>query len=95
LKREPAPARTDRSGHAFNALSATGTLEHGVLHNEDLQVATDYLKARGKGTLDLNTPGDSIITSWRRLTGCRPRLRRGQEGAGELADLKAAGVPLE
>ena len=93
LKREAAPARTGAERTTFNALSATGTLEHGVLHNEDVQVATDYLKARGKGTLDLNTQAiDYYVVAQVSRVPSSPA--QGVGGSGQLADLKAAEVPI-
>ncbi len=93
LKREAAPARTGPERTAFNALSAAGTLERGVLHNEDVQVATDYLKARGKGTLDLNTQAiDYYVVAQANRVPSSPS--QGAAGSGELADLKAAEVPI-
>ena len=69
------------------------TLEHGVLHNEDVQVATDYLKARGKGTLDLNTQAiDYYVVAQVNRVPSSPA--QGAGGSGQVADLKAAEVPI-
>ena len=55
LRQDPIPARTGPERTPFNTFSGSGNLDRGVLRNEDLTVETDYLKAHGKGTLDLGT----------------------------------------
>ena len=45
---EDLPTSTD-----FEDLRASGQIERGVLHNEDLILHTDYLRVTGAGTLDL------------------------------------------
>jgi AsmA protein len=88
LKREPMPARTGPERTVFNTLTGNGVLDKGVLRNDDLRIETDYLKARGKGTLDLETKriDYQLVAELYKLP---------PEGAGsELADLKAAEIPL-
>ncbi|MDB6041648.1 MAG: hypothetical protein JWM63_199 [Gammaproteobacteria bacterium] len=88
LKRETVPVRTGSERTPFNALRATGTIDNGVMHNDDLRLETDYLKVRGRGTLDLDTQAIDyhVIVEVDKLppTGA---------GAG-LADLKAAEIPV-
>jgi len=88
LKRETVPVRTGSERTPFKTLIATGTLDKGVMHNDDLRLETDYLKVRGRGTLDLDTQAIDyhVIVEIDKLppTGA---------GAG-LADLKAAEIPV-
>lgn len=88
LKRETVPVRTGSERTAFNVLRATGVLDKGVMHNDDLRVETDYLKVRGRGTLDLDTQAIDyhVIVEIDKLP---------PTGAGaRLADLKAAEIPV-
>ena len=53
LKQQAPPPRTGPEHTAFTALSATGKLTNGVLANDDLNVAMQYLQVTGRGTADL------------------------------------------
>jgi AsmA protein len=55
FKREPIPQRAGPARTPFNSLQASGTLDKGLLRNDELRMETDYLKAHGRGTLDLAT----------------------------------------
>lgn len=88
LKRQTIPARTGSEHTAFNTLRATGTLDKGVLHNDDVRLETDYLKVHGKGTLDLDTQAIDY-----RVVVEIDKLPPAGAGAG-LADLEAAEIPV-
>jgi len=93
LRRETVPPRTGPERTAFNTLTATGTLDRSILRNDDLRIETEYIKARGKGTLDLNTQAiDYYVVAQVDRVPSSPA--QGAGGSGELADLKAAGVPI-
>jgi AsmA protein len=72
----------------FKALKGSATLDAGLLSNEDLVADMEYLKANGKGNIDI---GKGTIDY--RLVAQVYKLP--PEGAGsELADLKAAEIPI-
>ncbi|HVN98835.1 MAG TPA: AsmA family protein [Steroidobacteraceae bacterium] len=53
LKQEAIPARTGPERTPFTAVSATGKITNGVLANEDLIAALQYLQVKGHGTADI------------------------------------------
>jgi AsmA protein len=53
LKKQSPPERTGPEHTPFTSLSATGKLSNGVLSNDDLRVAMQYLQVNGHGTADL------------------------------------------
>jgi Uncharacterized protein involved in outer membrane biogenesis len=53
LRQQPIPERTGPARTPFTALTGTGTMKDGVLTNNDLNVAMQYLKVTGKGSVDL------------------------------------------
>jgi AsmA protein len=53
LKKQSPPERTGPERTPFTSLSATGKLANGVLLNDDLHVAMQYLQVNGRGTADL------------------------------------------
>lgn len=53
LKQEAIPARTGPERTPFTALSATGRITNGVLANDDLLAALQYLQVKGHGTADI------------------------------------------
>jgi AsmA protein len=72
----------------FKALKGSATLDAGLLSNQDLVADMEYLKADGKGDIDI---GKGTIDY--RLVAQVYRLPA--EGAGsELEDLKAAEIPI-
>jgi len=80
------PAGAPRT--AFNQLSGSAVVDKGVIRNDDLNVDMTYLRAKGKGTLALESQAVDyrIVAEVYKLPA---------EGAGsELADLKAAEIPI-
>jgi AsmA protein len=53
LRQEAIPARTGPERTPFTALSATGRITNGVLTNDDLIAALQYLQVKGHGTADI------------------------------------------
>jgi AsmA protein len=53
LKKQTIPERTGPERTPFTSLAATGTLNNGVLVNNDLHVAMQFLQVTGHGTADL------------------------------------------
>lgn len=88
IKRTAIPARTGPEQTAFNKLSGSATLDKGIARNDDLSVETDYLKAHGKGTLDLGSKAIDyqVVAAIYQLPA---------QGAGsELTDLKSTEIPF-
>ena len=88
LKREAVPVRTGPERTLFNTFSGSGNLDKGILRNDDLSIETDFLKAHGKGTLDLGTKALDY-----RLVAAVYKLPAAGAGS-EMRDLKAADIPL-
>jgi AsmA protein len=53
LKQQPIPARTGPERTPFTAFSATGRITNGVVTNEDLIAALQYLQVKGRGSADI------------------------------------------
>jgi AsmA protein len=53
LRQEAIPARTGPERTPFTAASATGRITNGVLANDDLIAALQYLQVKGHGTADI------------------------------------------
>jgi AsmA protein len=53
LRQEAIPARTGPERTPFTAVSATGRITNGVLANDDLIAALQYLQVKGHGTADI------------------------------------------
>jgi AsmA protein len=53
LKQQAIPARTGPERTPFSSLQGTGTMKDGVLTNNDLNVAMQYLTVSGAGTVDI------------------------------------------
>jgi AsmA protein len=87
-KRTTLPTPTEPPRTHFKALAGSATLANGVLRNDDLNVDMDYLKARGKGMLNITNQAVDY-----RLVAEIYKLPA--EGAGaEMADLKALEIPI-
>lgn len=88
VKRTPLPTRTEPVRTQFKTFAGSATLADGVVRNDDLIVDMDYLKTRGKGTLNIATQAVDY-----RLVAEIYKLPT--EGAGsEMADLKAVEIPI-
>jgi AsmA protein len=53
IKQQPVPSASATPRTPFSALQGTASVKSGVLTNNDLQVATQYLKIGGQGSIDL------------------------------------------
>jgi AsmA protein len=88
FKRQPIPERAAGTPKtAFNALSGSAVVDKGVLRNDDLIADMTYIKAKGQGTLALETQAIDY-----RLVAEVYKLPAAEEAA--LADLKAAEIPV-
>ena len=87
FKRQEQPVRpAGEPKTAFNALSGSALVDKGVLSNDDLLVDMSYLRARGKGTLAL----ESQAVDYRLVA----EIYKLPEGDASMADLKAAEIPV-
>jgi AsmA protein len=53
LKQQPLPAASSPARTAFTSLQGTGKMTNGVLANDDLVAATQYLRINGQGSVNL------------------------------------------
>ncbi|HEY8540047.1 MAG TPA: AsmA family protein, partial [Steroidobacteraceae bacterium] len=89
LKQQPIPERSGPARTPFTSLQGTGTRKNGVLANNDLNVAMQYLKVTGQGTVDI--PNSTLDY---RLTATVLKIpREGAEPAPE-EDLVDAQIPV-
>jgi AsmA protein len=87
FKRQAPPTRpAGEPKTAFNAMQGSATVDQGVLRNEDLIVDMSYLRVKGAGTLALK----SQAVDYRLVT----EVYKLPEGDAEMADLKAAEIPV-
>lgn len=91
LKRQAAPERPAGPVRtAFTTLTGTGTMKNGVLSNNDLNVAMQYLKVTGQGTLDV--PAGTL--DYQLLAAVMKIPREGADAA-EAQDLVDAQIPIK
>jgi AsmA protein len=87
FKRQALPVRpAGEPKTAFNALSGSALVDKGVLSNDDLLVDMSYIRAKGKGTLAL----ESQAVDYRLVT----EIYKLPEGDASMTDLKAAEIPV-
>ncbi len=87
FKRQELPTRpAGEPKTAFNALSGSALVDKGVLSNDDLLVDMSYIRAKGKGTLAL----ESQAVDYRLVT----EIYKLPEGDASMTDLKAAEIPV-
>jgi AsmA protein len=84
-ERDPGPPRTP-----FTALTGTGTMQDGVLSNNDLNVAMQYLRVTGQGKVDL--PQNAIDY---RLIAMVLKIPREGADASQMEDMVDAEIPVK
>jgi AsmA protein len=88
LRQQAIPERSGPARTPFNALTATGVMKNGVLTTDDLNVAMQYLKVTGQGSVDV--PASTLDY---RLTATVLKIPR--EGAeADAQDLVDAQIPV-
>jgi AsmA protein len=94
LKRQVPPQRTGPARTVFKTLQTNGTLDKSVLRIDDLRMETDFLKVRGRGTLDTVTEAINyqIVTSVNKLPA--NSATAGNDGGAGLDALSSVDVPL-
>ena len=90
LKQQAIPARSGPERTPFSSLQGTGAMTNGVLTNNDLTVAMQYLKVTGQGTVDL--PKDAL--DYRLVATVLKIPREGADTAPEQ-DLVDAQIPVK
>jgi AsmA protein len=84
-ERDPGPPRTP-----FTALTGTGTMQDGVLSNNDLNVAMQYLRVTGQGKVDL--PQNALDY---RLMATVLKIPREGADASQMEDMVDAEIPVK
>jgi AsmA protein len=90
LKQQPIPPREGPPRTTFSALTGTGVMKDGVLANNDLNVAMQYLKATGQGAIDI--PGNSLDYV---LVAKVLKIPREGADASQMQDLVDAEIPVK
>ncbi|HYM34022.1 MAG TPA: AsmA-like C-terminal region-containing protein, partial [Steroidobacteraceae bacterium] len=87
LHGEALPVRSDAARTPFTSCKGTGVIHEGVLTNNDLDIAMQYLKASGQGNVDI-----ANNTLDYRLSVKVLRLSETNSNAGDLID---ADIPVK
>ena len=91
LKQQAIPERPSGPPRTpFSALTGTGSMKDGVLTNNDLNVAMQYLKVTGQGNVDL--PRNSLDY---RLVAAVLKIPREGADAAQMQDLVDAQIPVK
>ncbi|HKU16122.1 MAG TPA: AsmA family protein [Steroidobacteraceae bacterium] len=91
LKRQAAPERAAGPPRTpFSALTGTGTMKDGVLTNNDLNVAMQYLKVTGQGNVDL--PRSALDY---RLVAAVLKIPREGADTTQMEDMVDAQIPVK
>lgn len=90
LKQQAIPERSGPARTPFTALTGSGVMKNGVLSNNDLNVAMQYLKVTGQGTVDV--PASTL--DYRLVAAVMKIPREGAE-ASEMQDLVDAEIPVK
>jgi AsmA protein len=91
IKQQAIPERPSGAPRTpFSALTGTGTMNDGVLTNKDLNVAMQYLKVTGEGSVNL--PANSL--DYRLVTTVLKIPREGADTA-QMQDMVDAQIPVK
>ena len=91
LKQQAAPERPSGPPRTpFSALTGTGSMKDGVLTNNDLNVAMQYLKVTGQGSVDL--PKNSLDY---RLVAAVLKIPREGADPTQMQDMVDAQIPVK
>jgi len=89
LRQQAIPQRVGAERTPFTTIQGTGAIHDGVLNNQDLNVATQYLKVDGKGTVDLVKSTMDYHLNARVL-----RIPADGSAGSEMQDLVDAEIPI-
>lgn len=90
LKKQAIPERSGPARTAFTALTGTGVMKNGVLSNNDLDIAMQYLKVTGQGTVDV--PASTLDY---RLVAAVLKIPREGADASQMQDMVDAQIPVK
>jgi AsmA protein len=90
LKQQAAPERSGPVRTPFTALTGTGVMKNGVLSNNDLNVAMQYLKVTGQGTV--NVPASTLDY---RLVAAVMKIPREGADTSQMQDMVDAEIPVK
>lgn len=90
IKQEAAPERTGPERTPFSALTGSGVMKNGVLSNNDLNVAMQYLKVTGQGTVDI--PKSALDY---RLVAAILKVPREGADTTQMQDMVDAEIPVK
>lgn len=90
LKQQAVPERTGPERTAFTSLKGTGTMSNGVLSNNDLDVALQYLKVTGQGKVDV--PANSLDY---KLVANVLKIPREGADTSQMQDMVDAAIPVK
>jgi len=89
LKQQPIAARTGPERTPFTAVAATGRITNGVVVNDDLIAALQYLQVKGRGSADI-----AAGTLDYHLDVAVLKIPEGQSDAAALGDMVGFTVPV-
>ena len=90
LKQQAAPERSGPERTEFSAMQGTGAMTNGVLTNNDLDVALQYLRVTGQGKIDV--PNSSL--DYRLVANVLKIPREGADTA-QMQDMVDAAIPVK
>lgn len=90
LKQQAIPERSGPVRTPFTALTGTGVMKNGVLSNNDLNVAMQYLKVTGQGTV--NVPASTLDY---RLVASVMKIPREGTDVSQMQDMVDAEIPVK
>ena len=90
LKQQAIPERSVPVRTPFTALTGTGVMKDGVLSNNDLNVAMQYLKVTGQGTV--NVPANTLDY---RLVAAVMKIPREGADTSQMQDMVDAEIPVK
>jgi AsmA protein len=90
LKQQAVPERSVPVRTPFTALTGTGVMKDGVLSNNDLNVAMQYLKVTGQGTV--NVPANTLDY---RMVAAVMKIPREGADTSQMQDMVDAEIPVK
>src|SRR5262249_40911417 len=90
LKQQAVPERSGPARTPFTALTGTGVMKNGVMSNNDLNVAMQYLKVTGQGTVDI--PASTLDY---RLIAAVLKIPREGADTSQMEDMVDAQIPVK
>lgn len=89
LRQQTIPERTGAARTPFDSMKGSGAMKQGVLNNNDLNIASQYLRVAGQGTLDL--PKNALNYQ---LTATVLRIPPEGSDPAQMQDMVNASIPI-